>query len=559
MYLSYYKLAEKPFQTSPDPRFLWLGENHRQAFAALQCGLIAPNGFVVLTGDLGTGKTTFLHALEESLDADTISAKILHPKFDRHGLLKYIAISFDESANCETQEAFFGHMSRFSREAASGRKTFLLIIDEAHLLSIDQLEELRLLSNIESAERKLINIFLVGQNELNHKLRNGECRALSQRVTQNHQLKPFSREETSNYVKHRLRIAGTEDEIFDPRALGEIHRFSQGNPRLINVICDWALMTGYAKGSHVIGPKIIRECWEELRLPQTDTHVADVASEKPAQPWRRLRRDRKALVATVIGLSAMSLLLVFIFTHNIQQGPQQSNNSSVPISNAAAINHSEAAELSADGIPATHDSIDQPHDSDRQVYDLAKAALENKNFDRALELLEESQLGRQDVSPDYRSLVSKALTGQASLVPPGQPKDAESLLRKAIEVDPQNYDAYFQLGKLYTQTKQYPKAVEAYQTAAGLRPDMAAVFYNLGFVYAVTSDYKKAEEALRRAVELHPPFVDKALFNLAMVQLQQGKKQMCIENLERSVSLNPDNSRAREFLEKMRNNTEGPR
>ena len=267
MYTSHYSLAEKPFQINTDPKFLWPSEIHKEALAVLEYGVMSRNGILVLTGDAGTGKTTLINALLEGLDRDVVVAKIMHSKIDLMGFLSLVGQSFCISERFDKAEDFIFHFTNFLERKFIDNIRVLLIIDEAHKLSQEILEQVRLLSNIELAGENLISIYLVGQNELIKKLLSRECRALRQRVSLHYQIKPLSEYETLQYCLHRLRVAGSEIEIFDQEAITEIYRFSSGYPRLINIICDQALIAGYAEGVLKITPTMIKDCSDELRLP----------------------------------------------------------------------------------------------------------------------------------------------------------------------------------------------------------------------------------------------------------------------------------------------------
>lgn len=267
MYISHYSLAEKPFQISTDPRFFWPGEIHKEALAVLEYGVMSQNGILVLTGGAGTGKTTLINALLEGLDRDVFAAKIVHSKIDLMGFLSLVGQSFCISERFDEVEDFIFHFTNFLERKFIDNIRVLLIIDEAHKLSQEILEQIRLLSNIELAGKNLISIYLVGQNKLIKKLLSRECRALRQRITMHYHVKPLSEYETLQYCLHRLKVAGGEIEIFDKKAITEIYRFSRGYPRLINIICDQALISGYAEGVRKITPTMIKECSDELRLP----------------------------------------------------------------------------------------------------------------------------------------------------------------------------------------------------------------------------------------------------------------------------------------------------
>ncbi|MDX9788816.1 MAG: OmpA family protein [Desulfobacterales bacterium] len=279
MYRSFYGLQHKPFQISSDPKFLWLGEQHQEALAILKYGILDNRGFLLLTGDVGTGKTTLINALVNSLGPDILVAHIPDPGLAEMDFFNYIASAFRMEEQFASKGAFLVRFRTFLEKAYTSRKQVLLIVDEAQRLGTTLLEEIRLLSNIELQQSKLINIFFVGQDEFNDILSRNENRALRQRMTLNYHIDPLSEEETYQFIRFRLKIAGTEKKIFTAQAASEIFSFSNGYPRLINILCDHALLTGYVKGITTLDAGIITECGKELRLPK---RKAD--NPKPAMP-----------------------------------------------------------------------------------------------------------------------------------------------------------------------------------------------------------------------------------------------------------------------------------
>ena len=225
------------------------------------------NGFLTLTGDIGTGKTTLINALLAELNSNFTAAHISYTSIDVTGFLNLIGHAFQISEIFDRTEDFIYLFSKFLHSKFNDNCHVLLVIDEAHKLSQEIFEHLRLLSNIEMGGQNLISLFLVGQNELNKKLLSPNCRALRQRITINYQLEPLSVSETQQYCNYRLNIAGSKFEIFNQQAIHEIYRFSKGYPRMINIICEQALIAGYVKETREIGPEIIKDCLRELRLP----------------------------------------------------------------------------------------------------------------------------------------------------------------------------------------------------------------------------------------------------------------------------------------------------
>ncbi len=269
MYTSFFKLKHKPFQISSDPKFLWLGEKHKEAFATLKYGIQDNKGFLLLTGDVGTGKTTLINSLLESLGDDIICTSVTDPSLSKIDFFNYIAASFGIDREFNSKGAFLVHFKNFLFDTYDKGKKVLLIIDESQLLSQSMLEEVRLLSNIEKTSTKLINIFFVGQNEFNEVLNEVKNRAVRQRITLNYNIDPLTPEETGEYINHRLKVAGSKKIIFEESAMQEVYMYSGGFPRRINVICDHALLSGYVKDLETINAKIVDECAKELRIPKS--------------------------------------------------------------------------------------------------------------------------------------------------------------------------------------------------------------------------------------------------------------------------------------------------
>ena len=305
MYLSYYHLHHMPFQISPDPRFFWRGEKHKEALAVLKYGVLNNQGFLLLTGDVGTGKTTLINTLLNSLDSETVVINISDPRLDKLDFFKVVSHSLGLDTKLRTKFDFITTFGDFLNRTHDSGKRVLLIVDEAHKLSLDSLEEIRLLSNIERQDTKLLNIFFIGQDEFNDTITRPECRALRQRVTVVHHIEPLNEKETEQYVTYRLGVAGTRRGVFTDRALKEIYRFSRGYPRLINVVCDRALLAGYTDELQTIPPKVVRECVKELRLPG---EVGEATSKAVGKVLGgSLRRGLKSALWFALGLLILFL------------------------------------------------------------------------------------------------------------------------------------------------------------------------------------------------------------------------------------------------------------
>ena len=309
MYLEYYHLGQKPFQINTDPAFLWFGEKHKEALATLKYGLLENKSFLLLTGDVGVGKTTTVNALLKALDKDCLVAVINDPKLDKLDFFMHIAHGFGLAEDFTTKGRFLIAFWKFLLEQHYRGKRLLLIVDECQLLSHELLEEIRLLSNLENNGTKLINIFFVGQLEFNAILLLPENKAIRQRMTVNYNIPPLSRDETEKYIEYRMSVAGANRKIFDKSAIREIYQFTNGYPRVINVICDRALLTGFISSSQQINKKIIQECITELDISlATEANLPSRKEEKPADnsrtrpywPWRYLTYAMTGLVLIIL-------------------------------------------------------------------------------------------------------------------------------------------------------------------------------------------------------------------------------------------------------------------
>ncbi len=286
MYLSHYGLIEKPFQITTDPKFLWLGEKHKEALATLKYGVLDRRGFLLLTGDVGTGKTTLIKTLIKELSEDVVVATVVDPGLERDEFFSLLSQTFAIKGRFSNKLEFLNRFRDFLTETHARGKTVLLIIDEAQNLSRELLEEVRLLSNIELEDTKLLNIFFVGQNEFNDILIH--CSALRQRITIMHHLRTLTEAETAEYITYRLEVAGAQKKIFEKKSIRKIFSASGGYPRLINIICDHALLTGFVRETKTIGPSIIRECQAELRLQgEAKTALPQTSLSHPSYPKKK--------------------------------------------------------------------------------------------------------------------------------------------------------------------------------------------------------------------------------------------------------------------------------
>jgi len=278
MYLQYYRLTQNPFQINTDPGFLWFGESQKEALATLQYAVLGNKSFMLLTGDVGVGKTTIVNAFLEEFNREDLSAVIHDPVLDTLDFFNFVAESFGIPGNFKTKGAFLSAFHKFLLNNYYKGKRVVLIIDECQLLAHALLTEIRLFSNFEKKGNKLINIFFVGQLEFNNILLRPENKAIRQRIAVNYNIPPLSFKETAKYIEYRLAVAGATRKIFEASAIRKIYHFSKGYPRLINIIADRALLTGYVKSAKRIKKNIIKECAKELEI--LEVHQSGLAENE---------------------------------------------------------------------------------------------------------------------------------------------------------------------------------------------------------------------------------------------------------------------------------------
>ena len=267
MYLSFFGLNEKPFAITPDPRYLYLSERHAEALAHLLYGINEAGGFVQLTGEVGTGKTTIVRSLLAQTPKNAEIALILNPKMTAPEFLlticEELGIGVPDSAT-ESLKDLVDILSGYLLRAHAGGRRVVVVVDEAQNLAPTVLEQVRLLTNLETNTRKLLQIILIGQPELRELLGRNELRQLAQRITGRYHLNPLTTAETAAYVRHRLRVAGATSDIFSPPALAEVHRLAVGVPRVINVVCDRALLGAYSMDRHRVTSNLVRNAASEV-------------------------------------------------------------------------------------------------------------------------------------------------------------------------------------------------------------------------------------------------------------------------------------------------------
>jgi len=266
MYTSFFGLNEKPFTITPDPRYLFMSERHSEGLAHLVYGVTESGGFIQLTGEVGTGKTTLVRTLLGKIPAEVDIALILNPQLTAVEFLiticEELGISLPERR--DSAKALVDALNQHLLGAHSRGRRTILLIDEAQNLTEDVLEQLRLLTNLETAKQKLLQIILIAQPELRDKLSKSGLRQLTQRITGRYHLEPLSRDEACQYIDHRLRVAGALTEIFELPAKREVFRLSGGVPRVMNVICDRALLGAYSRESRLVNKRLVRKAAAEV-------------------------------------------------------------------------------------------------------------------------------------------------------------------------------------------------------------------------------------------------------------------------------------------------------
>jgi general secretion pathway protein A len=265
MYCQFYGLKERPFNVTSDPAFFFSSKKHKEAISHLIYGVSQRKGIIVLTGEIGTGKTTICRFFLNHIGKNVKTAFILNPSFSENQLLESIVKDFGISFKSKSKLDLVWELNNFLLRESNAGNNLVLIVDEAQNLNPGLLEQIRLLSNLETEKDKLLQVILVGQPELNNRINLHDLRQLRQRIMVRYHIGPLDKDELQSYINHRLGIAGSKGKIeFSNESIDLINRFSSGTPRLINMICDRALLAGFVAETYHIDSNIIKRCLEEL-------------------------------------------------------------------------------------------------------------------------------------------------------------------------------------------------------------------------------------------------------------------------------------------------------
>jgi len=279
MYRKFFGLTRDPFEISPDPYFFYPTPRHNEALANLNYGVQRRKGFVVITGEVGTGKTLLVRCLLDVLNRNQVAfAYVFNPRLSVPDFLRYMLTDLRLPTTGRTKSEMLAHLNNYLIARFRRGTTTALVVDEAQLLSWELLEEIRLLTNLETSQQKLLQILLIGQPELDRKLDSPHLRQLKQRVGLRCRLEPLRSDEVSGYIQRRLELAGANSHgktIFSPEAIHAVHNYSKGIPRLINTLCENALVSAYAKQCKQVSQEIVEEVASDFRLDETAPALAE--------------------------------------------------------------------------------------------------------------------------------------------------------------------------------------------------------------------------------------------------------------------------------------------
>jgi len=299
MYESFYNLREKPFTLLPDPGFLYLSKKHRMALTLLEYGLMSQAGFTVISGEIGAGKTTLIRYLLDNMENELTVGLISNTHSSFGELLQWILLAYNlEHAHLDKVEMYQRFVDFVVNEYAHNRRT-VLIVDEAQNMSAETLEELRMLSNINADKDQALQVILVGQRELRDTLRRPDLVQFAQRIAVDYHLGPLSEEETIDYIRHRLEVAGGDPDLFDEEACRAVFRYSGGVPRLINLLCDTAMVYGFAEQKAHIDKALVTDVAREKQEGGIFPAFADASVDESSESQDEEEQDQTAWPHTV--------------------------------------------------------------------------------------------------------------------------------------------------------------------------------------------------------------------------------------------------------------------
>jgi type II secretory pathway predicted ATPase ExeA len=326
MYLSFYRLKVKPFQNSTNPSFFWLGEMHKEALAIFKYGILKMPGILVLTGDVGTGKTTLINVLINDLGANFIVVKVPDPDLEEIDFVNSLSDTLDFNEKYTSKDMFYRDFLEFLGKSSRNGKKVLLVIDECQRLCSPLLEAITTLAALEKGTKKSCTVLLIGQNDFNDVVMKNNHSALSQLISINYAIEPLNLSETGEFIKHRLRIAGAKKEIFTPDAITKIYQFSAGIPRRINIICDHVLLIGFAKETETVNAALVKSCVEDLHpqglSKQSNSDPLNAFANEdfrylrtiPTEPREKIPVNRVWKIFGIIFLMSIPVFLTIFFT-----------------------------------------------------------------------------------------------------------------------------------------------------------------------------------------------------------------------------------------------------
>jgi general secretion pathway protein A len=521
MYCAFYGLQERPFSITPDPRFLFLSQSHQEALGHLLYGIEERRGFITITGEVGTGKTLLCRALLGRLGHQVRTALILNSFMSGLELLRSINEDFGIPARSTTRKELIDALNDFLLEEFREGRNAVLIIDEAQNLAPPVLEQIRMLSNLETERGKLLQIILVGQPELRQQLARADLRQLNQRIALRYHIQPFDRQETADYIHHRLLVAGSHGGVrFSRRALSLIYRHCEGVPRRINLLCDRALLSGYVQGSAGIDHRIVRRANAELKGGQ--------GRRLSRFGWDLPRRGLLTALGVIVGL-ALSLGGERWLGYYRPASPELSSPTSVPTreetaatSGAAEPTGSVTAAVQLANLPATASDIARTHlqrDSAEFVAEAQTEANEPQKAPAAAPSAEPARLNSQS-QPGFGEFLLRALLQTEANSPPKAP--IPSLLQGPVKPNNQSPPALAGEILLRALLWEYSRALPQSGEAAKATLAKVASSFGLSMVPIRTGLDQLKQFRLACVVETHEPTAPDAAFIVLRASSSEG-------------------------------------